>query len=238
MNKTDTKVWLDYHGSIFAEWKAWFNGMSKEARAIVFQSCAKALTTTELDDAREVTDRMLEGKVRRPFREADAVSLVVSGAAAIAAERTASKHAAAVPEYIDGQLVVKCLQCLDTGWVECWRADRVHKFDIVCSCRAGDRHTGRPWGSKDAKPDPNVPRFDPSRCTRVEPPAESIDYGTEAADRAQYLRERGAGLGLLNRLAMQLGLPRTERAFTQREILEQLSRIRRAETSPHRTAAT
>lgn len=160
MNRNETKVWLNYHGSLFPEWREWFDGQSKEARAVFFESSAKALKVTALDEATEASDRMLAGAIKRPFRETDVIASVVHGAVSVRSQRWAQDH-----PIIDGYRTVSCPFCFDTGFVECWRVNLIDRMAVACSCPCGNGHTGT-WDGSRGKPGSGQ-CYDPEKCYRV-----------------------------------------------------------------------
>jgi hypothetical protein len=157
VNRNETKVWLLYHGSVFAEFQAWFDSHTKPARAIYFESATKALKRVELMDAQAATDRMLAGECKRPWRDEDVVAAIVAEAGKVSSQRFAKDH-----HRIDGQETSDCPYC-DAGWVECWQSDRVHRMAVLCSCRRGDRIAEHLAAERRIE----VQRFDPAKCYKV-----------------------------------------------------------------------
>lgn len=149
MKKNEVKLWLDYHRSVFPDWT--YSAASPEAKAIAYASYAKALASIELNDAKEATDRMLSGNIKKPFRNEDHLSSIIQGCKQISSENYAQSHRS-----IDGQETVGCKFCYDMGVVMCWRRNLIDQIAVRCSCAAA---RGMGWMGEY--------RYDPMRCYRV-----------------------------------------------------------------------
>ncbi len=156
MKRNEVSVWIDYHGSLFPEWK-YARSESPEAKKVSFVAICKALLKVELDNASEASDRMLAGTVKKPFRDEDHVAAIVAASHRIRSERYAHEHPT-----VDGQPTVSCLFCGDTGFVECWRRNLIDKMAVACSCKAGDGPAGNWIGSVGQTA--GVQRYNPKFC--------------------------------------------------------------------------
>ena len=154
MKRTEVKLWIDYHQSIFPEWH-YSRSDSPQAKKLAFNAICKALVKIEAEDAQEASDRMLAGTIRKPFRDEEHLAAIVTGAKAISSQRYAQNH-----PRVDGQKTVACPFCLDTGYVDCWRRNLVDQMTVLCSCAAGDKIAETDFGK-------HAQRYDPKLCYRV-----------------------------------------------------------------------
>ena len=165
MKKNEVNAWIEYHKSLFPEWK-YSRADSPEAKKIAFLAISKALAKVELADATEASDRMLAGTVNHPFRDEQHLAEIVKAAAAIRSQRWAESH-----PRVDGQETVACPLCFDSGFVECWRGDLIHKMAVACSCPRGEGPAGK-WAGVVGRP-AMAQRYDPLKCYRV---GDTSDY--------------------------------------------------------------
>ncbi len=166
MNRNEVKVWLKYHGEVFADFQTWYDGKPPAARGVYWESCVKALKRIELTDACSATDRMLAGDTKRPFLNDDVVAAIIAESSRARSQRFVTQH-----RTIDGQQTASCPFCRDTGLVECWRRNLIDKMVVACSCHAGDGPAGR-WRGYGGNQDPDlyarqngeVQRYNPKFC--------------------------------------------------------------------------
>jgi hypothetical protein len=155
MKANEVRLWINYHRELFPEWK--YAPEAKAARDMAFNAICKALAKIDVEHAKESSDRMLAGTVKRPFRDEDVVAAIVAEAGRVRSQRYAQDH-----PRVDGQATVACPYCEDTGWVDCWRRDLVHQMAVVCSCPRGT-----PIAEVLNRERRQVQRYDPMKCYRV-----------------------------------------------------------------------
>jgi hypothetical protein len=161
MNRNETKAWINYHLSIFPDFRTWWQGQSKESRALMFEGYSKALKQFELTEAQQASDAILAGDAKKPWDHQDTLSALVAAARGIRRDK--------LPQRIEGKETFGCGSCLDTGWLEhayteanvkaifgdaygrfAVYADGFHFYATICPCGHGDKHRGLPWGSAQA----------------------------------------------------------------------------------------
>ena len=153
MKRSEVKLWIDYHAELFPGWK--YGPEATAARAMAFASIFKALAKIDLEHAREASDRMLEGTIKRPFRDEEHIAAIVAGARVVKSQRYAQDH-----PVVDGQRTVACPFCQDTGFVICWRRNLEDQMAVLCSCAAGDKIADTDFGR-------HAQRYDPKMCYRI-----------------------------------------------------------------------
>ena len=158
MKKNEVGLWLKYHASIFPGWK-YAAGESTEARNIAFVAIAKALFKTELQDAKEASDRMLAGTIKKPFNDCDHIAAIVAACRAIEAERKPRRSF-----MVDGRETFTCPHCQGFGAVVVKHPDYEPRgVAIDCLCQ----------------PERGRVRYDPERMERRDPlplPDDDVPY--------------------------------------------------------------
>ena len=159
MTRNETKVWMNYHLSIFPDFRTWWQSQTKESRALIFEGYCKALQQFSLTDGKEASDAILAGHAKKPWDHQDTLSSVVKAA------RDARRES--IPKPVEGQQTFSCAKCLDSGWLDHAYtgkervngseiskhfADGKHFYATVCACHHGDKHRGKPWCSSNASP--------------------------------------------------------------------------------------
>ena len=161
MTKNETRLWINYHHSLFPDWT--YSADSIEAKALAFNSFAKALAQIDVADAQEASDRMLAGTIKTPFHNSDHLAGIIAACKQIVSHRYASEHQA-----VGGERTVSCQHCSDTGFVTLeyppgLRSEKsglpmVGRYTMLCCCERGQRQQKTEWGRNGRLYDPNGPK--------------------------------------------------------------------------------
>lgn len=132
MNKSEVKIWIDYHKSLFPEWD--YASGTAASKKVAFAAYAKALLQVELTDATAASDRMLDGQIKKPFRNEDHLREIVN-------ECRGKSFKLPQTQIIDGEKVYACLDCEDSGY----KIDSgfAYRTVVFCHCKRGEHFQSR-----------------------------------------------------------------------------------------------
>lgn len=150
--------WLEYHLGAFTHLRDWVARMDREQKEETLRHWKRALSRTDLDDAKAATGKLFDGEESEP-KSRDKIPAAV----AAIARRIRGDDASEPRWQMRDPETVGCLTCNDVGMVICWDPATMQavvdgKFPstrrpksmessaytcaVPCSCRQGDR-TGR-----------------------------------------------------------------------------------------------
>ena len=152
MNRHETKTWLNYHLSLFPDFKVWWEATQVEQRAVLWEAWIKVLRRVELSDCSAASEAILAGEQKKPWNHEDTPASIAKAAISIHRQKQPT------PRVVEGQQTFSCPDCQDTGWIERpypssagpVYGDGLHFYAKTCRCLHGDKHRGRPWGSPQA----------------------------------------------------------------------------------------
>ena len=147
MNATDFETWLDYHGELFPSLSSWLE--NRIAKGVV-RGWKKAMARTDLADAKQSSDNMLAGDIRRPFLEEEHAAAIIKESRRLKTERLRDVPRKFTP---GGKESYRCLECRDEGvrHVWHWRSLKavqegklgnpftLYSAVVACECQAGEQ---------------------------------------------------------------------------------------------------
>jgi len=87
MTYDQTLNWIEYHGVQQPSWHRWVEKLEGESRNILVSAWAKGFVKIEISDARDASDGMTTGTVKRPFHLEDHVAAIIVAASELRSER-------------------------------------------------------------------------------------------------------------------------------------------------------
>jgi len=171
MTRDEFNDWFLYHAACFTGIHTWLRkvpGKPREGqpgRADVLAAWARALSRTDLDDAKAATDKLFEGAEEPPRSYEKHPAAVAAIARKIRGKRGDDSSG---PRYIDGHETFHCTRCQDDGRVFCWHtlsmkaaADKlrgaskklspIYSCVVACDCQRGEYYQAQGMARFNAK---------------------------------------------------------------------------------------
>ena len=130
MSPSDFRSWIEYHSSAFPDWAAQA-AEAMRANSDTRDSWRGVLVGITLEAARQATDDMLAGRIRRPFNAEEHIPAIRTRAAQIVS--------ATMPVRDTRETAHRCPLCVDTGFVTVLHPETIQR------AQAGDYDAYRAW---------------------------------------------------------------------------------------------